>query len=446
MPAVRKYELSGRVVDRATNDGAAGLRVEAWDKDARRDDPLGHAHTDVKGLFRISFDRSAFSDRRRDKFPDIYFRVFHGDELLLDTAETLARNFKDWATPFELSVELPGPRRTRSGLRNTLATTTAANVTAAAAPVSSEVAMHEFGQSVAATVASVQRELLRYPTEVGTYVLEEIDLNIPVRMRVDQFGQVMAATVTDSQPNDASIGQMRMRLRPLVGAPPPPPAPSTPTQSLKTLNALQPDVIQRLEEQRIFSVDDLMRVSNTPAGRAALEKSDLGVPLQSVMDKAAVLSLPIPSQVSEALLKDGTVQKPSDILTKTPEQLAQIVQQKTNLPVSRLDFLKWRQDVEQFVSIPLPSQQSGGAMPSTPDTETPPTSTTPTTTPSTTPTTSTTPITKLPPPGDSGPIISPPPQPVEDVSFAKPTTETAEKTDDGTMSPPIISRPEAEDM
>ncbi|HYP52506.1 MAG TPA: hypothetical protein VEQ42_03140, partial [Pyrinomonadaceae bacterium] len=441
MPAARKYELNGRVVDRATNDGAAGLRVEAWDKDARRDDALGHAHTDVKGLFTISFDRSAFSDKGRDRLPDIYFRVFHGDELLLDTAETFARDFKDWATPFELVVELPGARRTRSGVRDALATTTAANVTAA--PVSAEVAIHEFGQSVAATVASVQRELLRYPTEVGTYVLEEIDLNIPVRMRVDQFGQVMAATVTDSQPHDASIGQVRMRLRPLVGAPPPPPAPSTPNQSLKTLNALPPETIRRLEEQRIFSVDDLMRVSNTPAGRAALEKSDLGVPLQTVMDKAAVLSLPIPSQVSEALLKDSTIKSPADIITKSPEQLAQIVQQKTNLPVSRLDFLKWRQDVEQFVTVPLPSQQSGGT--NAPGNETTPTSTTPTTTPTntdtnTTPTTSTTtPVTKPTTTTESGPIISPPPPQTTETEFvAKPSTETFEKTGDGTTTPPTI--------
>src|SRR4051794_35808076 len=68
----------------------------------------------------------------------------------------------------------------------------------AVTPRSEEVAIHELGESLAATVASVQGEMARYNTALGTYVLDEIDISIPVMLRVTKLGQVMAR-VTDSQ-------------------------------------------------------------------------------------------------------------------------------------------------------------------------------------------------------------------------------------------------------
>src|ERR1700755_1674564 len=52
---------------------------------------------------------------------------------------------------------------------------------------SAEVAIHELGESLAATVASVQGEMARYNTALGTYVLDEIDISIPVMLRVTKL-------------------------------------------------------------------------------------------------------------------------------------------------------------------------------------------------------------------------------------------------------------------
>ena len=71
----RVYTLSGRVIDRATRLGVAGVRVEAWDKDFGLDDYLGWAITRSDGAFSISFDESAFRDSFFDNWPDLSFEV-----------------------------------------------------------------------------------------------------------------------------------------------------------------------------------------------------------------------------------------------------------------------------------------------------------------------------------------------------------------------------------
>src|SRR5205085_9892360 len=74
---------------------------------------------------------------------------------------------------------------------------------------SAEVAIHELGESLAATIASVQGELARYNTALGTYVLDEIDVSIPVMLRVTKLGQVLAR-VTDTQTPDSAVGPIRL--------------------------------------------------------------------------------------------------------------------------------------------------------------------------------------------------------------------------------------------
>ena len=87
-----RHEIRGRVVDQFTGDGIGGVRVEAWDKDFGADDFLGFASTRSDGSFSITFDESAFRDIFFDRRPDLYFKVFCFNELLVSTEDSVLWN------------------------------------------------------------------------------------------------------------------------------------------------------------------------------------------------------------------------------------------------------------------------------------------------------------------------------------------------------------------
>lgn len=206
-----------------------------------------------------------------------------------------------------------------------------------------EVAIHELGESLAASVAGVQGELARYNTALGTYVLDEIDLSIPVLLRVSGLGQIMA-TVTEAPKPDAAVGQIRLRLRPVAPATEDavPPAPYASKQPLDALLVLTREAIARLHAERIFSVGDLLRVASTAIGRAALARELFGTQLSAVIDRAVMLSLPLPPTVAAALLKLGLTQ-PAQLLGTDPAQLADTLTRDAALPVTPADIRQWQQ-------------------------------------------------------------------------------------------------------
>lgn len=216
---------------------------------------------------------------------------------------------------------------------------------------SAEVAIHELGESLAATVASVQGEMARYNTALGTYVLDEIDISIPVMLRVTKLGQVMAR-VTDSQPPDAAVGQIRLRLKPSTGAAPLP-TPNGAAQPLSTIDLITREALARLAEERIFSVGDLLRVAATAAARDALAREVFGYDLQGVLDRAALVSLPLPAGVNTLLLKLG-VTSPEQFLRSDPTQLADTMRGYASLPVSASDISQWQEAAAAYMdAVPL---------------------------------------------------------------------------------------------
>jgi len=90
----KTFCISGRVIDRKTRRGDAGLRVEAWDKDVRRNDMVGSVITDAQGAFLIKFDESYYKDHPQESLPDLFFKVFRKDELIQSTEDTVLWNLE----------------------------------------------------------------------------------------------------------------------------------------------------------------------------------------------------------------------------------------------------------------------------------------------------------------------------------------------------------------
>src|SRR5579859_4169407 len=77
-----------------------------------------------------------------------------------------------------------------------------------------EFAVHELGESISMAVLSAQHELEKYRGGAGIFILDEVELKIPVVMRMDTLGQ-MRVRIVDSQPAGDQSGFIRFHLRPL---------------------------------------------------------------------------------------------------------------------------------------------------------------------------------------------------------------------------------------
>lgn|GEM_PF-1082870 len=104
------YWIRGAVVDKTTGQGIQGLTIEAWDKDVTSaDDRLGSATTLQQGRFSIHFDSLQFADPG-DRKPDVYFKVFSGTTLLLNTEADVKWNVGRRYERVRLEVNAPQKR------------------------------------------------------------------------------------------------------------------------------------------------------------------------------------------------------------------------------------------------------------------------------------------------------------------------------------------------
>jgi hypothetical protein len=84
-PQPMAFLIKGKVVQRQTQRTIPGLKVEAWDRDREISDQLGTSVSDHTGTFSISYDEALFKDAESDDLPDVFFRVFHGEEMVHST-------------------------------------------------------------------------------------------------------------------------------------------------------------------------------------------------------------------------------------------------------------------------------------------------------------------------------------------------------------------------
>jgi hypothetical protein len=87
-----KYSIRGTVTSEQDGQGVSNLKVEAWDKDLIIDDLLGSAKTDKTGRFALEFDSSYYKELCFDRKPDIYFKVYKGEELVCSTEDSVLWN------------------------------------------------------------------------------------------------------------------------------------------------------------------------------------------------------------------------------------------------------------------------------------------------------------------------------------------------------------------
>lgn len=105
--ANKTFRITGRVIDRTTRQGVAGLRVEGRDKDLIFHDLVGSSTTDEQGDFQIEFTESHFKELFLDRQPDIFFKVFRGDVLIKSTEDSVLWNVQAGETEVVIEVDVP---------------------------------------------------------------------------------------------------------------------------------------------------------------------------------------------------------------------------------------------------------------------------------------------------------------------------------------------------
>ena len=86
------FKITGRIIDRVTQSGGAGLPVKAWDEDLLVKNIGGSAVADAQGSFQIEFDQESFGELFLERRPLLFFRVFQDSQLVHDTRALVVWN------------------------------------------------------------------------------------------------------------------------------------------------------------------------------------------------------------------------------------------------------------------------------------------------------------------------------------------------------------------
>lgn len=84
------FTVHGTVRDAKTRRALTGAWVEAWSRRRDYEDFLGGAPVDDKGAFEVEFTADRFKNFFTDDHPDVFLRVFRGEELIYTTEEEVA--------------------------------------------------------------------------------------------------------------------------------------------------------------------------------------------------------------------------------------------------------------------------------------------------------------------------------------------------------------------
>jgi hypothetical protein len=103
-------------------------------------------------------------------------------------------------------------------------------------------------------------------------------------------------------------------------------------------------------------------VGGSIAGRAALTRLGLGVEPSALLERAALLAMPVlPSAVSVALVKIG-IASPAQFVATEPgtlvEPLNTLLAGRLERPIAVADVAAWQARVRRAIAVPLPDTTS----------------------------------------------------------------------------------------
>jgi hypothetical protein len=87
--------ITGRITDRQESANLLRIRVEAWCIYPSMNELVASTLTDEQGAFVIYLDEAFLHGLLSRREPEFYFKIFHGDELLVNTQHLLTWRLGD---------------------------------------------------------------------------------------------------------------------------------------------------------------------------------------------------------------------------------------------------------------------------------------------------------------------------------------------------------------
>lgn len=220
----------------------------------------------------------------------------------------------------------------------------------------SEIGLHEVGEALAISAISIKRELSRYQDEMGLFEINDFELEIPVKLRIDDIGQVMATVVSEVNSSDA-IARLKIKINPTSELPEN--LPIIADQPLESLGVFNPEQIKQFKQHRIFSVEDLLRASRNTSTLNSLTTIAPNDKLDTALNLAGVITMPnLPSGITSALV-NLDVASPKDFVAKNPKTLATQLSQVTGESITEDDVKNWQSHIKDTISLKFKRNLTG---------------------------------------------------------------------------------------
>jgi hypothetical protein len=217
--------------------------------------------------------------------------------------------------------------------------------------------MSELGGRLASDLGAMQSELNRYPLSGGVFVVDQMELALPLVTVVDDLGQVRTRVAGPDEQSNA----VRFLIRPVFDVPPQ--AALAADLSLEALALLTPDQITMLRLRRIDDLAGLVQVLRGPTATRTLAAS--GFPIDGIVAELhLIFDSGLPTDIGVALLQLGITSIREFVLRDT-ENLSRGLSRVLPLPVSADQVSQWQRQARvragweaQPVPTPTPGQDT----------------------------------------------------------------------------------------
>lgn len=224
-----------------------------------------------------------------------------------------------------------------------------------------ELTILELGESIVQALTGVQQKLAQSADEAGRYLMDEVEMDVPVRLRVGQDGQVYVTPAEGDEPAHV-LTRVRLKLRPAeqdesVGLP----LPAGTDRPLSVIPDLNVETIRQLNALHLFTIGDFLRASSTVRGYEMLAQLKIDFDLDKTIGQAKLVASPeMPYILAEDLLLHG-VNSRAEFARLTKDELQQVISERVIEVLGEEEILRIHELIGRQPDVILDGLQTGKA-------------------------------------------------------------------------------------